>query len=94
MDELEGKFHFNTAGNSEIRFLWLKLAIANHYDPALPSLDQFLTSQGRRKFVVPLFTDLMGQGDWGRPIAQRIYAKARPGYHPVTVNSADEIVLK
>ncbi len=94
MDELEGHFHFNEAGNSEIRFLWLRLAIANRYDPALPSLEQFLTSQGRRKFVVPLFTDLMAQGDWGRPVAQRIYAKARPGYHPVTASSADEVVLK
>lgn len=92
LDELEGQFHLNEAGNSEIRFLWLKLAIANRYDPAVPSLEQFLTSQGRRKFVAPLFTDLMAQGDWGQPIARRIYAKARPGYHPVTTNTVDEIV--
>jgi aminopeptidase N len=92
LDELERTFHFNEAGNSEIRFLWLKLAIAGHYDPAVPSLEQFLLSQGRRKFVAPLFTDLMAQGDWGRPIARRIYAQARPGYHPVTANTVDTIV--
>lgn len=92
LDELEGQFHLNEAGNSEIRFLWLKLAIANRYDPAVPSLEQFLTSQGRRKFVAPLFTDLMAQGDWGQPIARRIYARARPGYHPVTTSTVDEIV--
>jgi leukotriene-A4 hydrolase len=92
LDELEAQFHLNEAGNSEIRFLWLKLAIANRYDPAVPSLEQFLTSQGRRKFVAPLFTDLMAQGDWGQSIARRIYAKARSGYHPVTTNTVDEIV--
>jgi hypothetical protein len=35
---------------------------------------------------------LMGQGEWGRPIAQRIYATTRPGYHSVTVGSVDKVV--
>ena len=34
----------------------------------------------------------MAQGDWGRPIARRIYAKARPGYHPVTSAAVDKVV--
>jgi aminopeptidase N len=92
LDELERTFHFSETGNSEIRFLWLRLAIANRYDPALPSLEQFLSSQGRRKFVAPLFTDLMAQGDWGQPIARRIYAKTRAGYHPVTAVAVDAVV--
>ena len=32
----------------------------------------------------------MGEGDWGRPIARRIYARARPGYHSVTTGTVDE----
>ncbi len=47
---------------------------------------------GRRKFVLPLFQALIDQGDWGRPIATRIYARARPGYHPVTTGSVDRIM--
>jgi hypothetical protein len=47
---------------------------------------------GRRKFVVPLFEDLMAQGDWGGPIARRIYARTRPGYHPVTAAAVDKVV--
>jgi len=92
LDELERQFHLNEAGNAEIKFLWLRLAIANRYDPAVPALEQFLVSQGRRKFVLPLFQDLWAQGDWGRPIARRIYERARPGYHSVTVNSVDAVV--
>jgi leukotriene-A4 hydrolase len=34
----------------------------------------------------------MAQGEWGRAHAQRIYRIARPGYHPVTSGSVDEIV--
>ena len=78
--------------NSEVRYAWLHLAVANRYQPAVANLEDFLTSMGRRKFVLPLFTDLMAQGAWGRPIAERIYARARPGYHSVTTGSVDKVV--
>jgi hypothetical protein len=54
--------------------------------------ERFLTTMGRRKFVLPLFTTLWGEGDWGRAHARRIYAQARPGYHPVTTGSVDALV--
>ena len=78
--------------NSEVRFAWLHLAVANRYAPAVPNLEDFLNSMGRRKFVLPLFKDLMAQGPWGKSLATRIYASARPGYHSVTVGSVDKVV--
>ena len=89
---LDEAFHWSSTGNSEIRFAWLELAIANHYAPAEGSAEQFLTSQGRRKFVAPLFAELMKQEGWGPVLAKRIYAEARPGYHPLTVGTVDKIV--
>jgi aminopeptidase N len=89
---LDKAFGLSAQGNSEIRFVWLELAVANRYEPALPSLEAFLTDQGRRKFVAPLFKDLMAQGDWGQPIAKRLYAKTRPLYHAVTRQTVDGIV--
>jgi aminopeptidase N len=89
---LDKAFDLSAQGNSEIRFVWLELAVANRYDPAVPSLEAFLTDQGRRKFVAPLFKDLMAQGDWGQPIAKRLYAKTRPLYHAVTRQTVDTIV--
>ena len=71
---------------------WLMIAVRHRYEPALPSLERFLTTQGRRKFVRPLFTALMEQGEWGQAHARRIYRLARPGYHPVTSGSVDAIV--
>ncbi|TMJ11755.1 MAG: M1 family metallopeptidase [Alphaproteobacteria bacterium] len=90
LDTLDRAFRLSQSGNSEVLFAWLKLAIPNHYDPAVPAVEHFLTTQGRRKFVLPLFKALLAEGDWGRPLAQRIYAKARPTYHPVTSSSVDE----
>ena len=90
--DLDRAFGLSRQGNSEILFGWLMMAVRNRYEPALPALEQFLVGQGRRKFVRPLFAALMEQGEWGQGHARRIYAKARPGYHPVTSSSVDAIV--
>jgi len=90
--DLDRAFGLSRQGNSEILFAWLQLAVRNRYQPAVPALEQFLTSQGRRKFVRPLFAELMAQGEWGQSLARSIYARARPGYHPVTSGSVDAIV--
>ena len=93
LDALERGFGLNTIGNNEVRFAWLDLAIANRYDPAVASIDQFVTSQGRRKFVRPLIEALAEDKTWGRPIAARLYAKARPLYHPITTRDLDKLGL-
>jgi hypothetical protein len=92
LDALDLAFHLSQTRNSEVLFGWLKLALANRYDPAVPAAERFLTSQGRRKFVQPLFETLLAQDGWGRPIAQRIYAKARPTWHPVTGDAIDKLM--
>jgi aminopeptidase N len=84
-------FGLSASGNSEVLFAWLEVAIRNEYEPALPAVERFLTSQGRRKFVRPLYAALAAT-DWGRPHAERIYRQARPTYHSVTANSVDAIL--
>src|SRR5690606_13591448 len=83
MTALDRAFGFTESGNSEILYAWLRSAIRNHYAPALPALERFLTTQGRRKFIAPLFEDLVAT-DWGAPLARETYARARPTYHSVT----------
>ena len=88
---LDSAFGFTDTGNSEVLFAWLRLAIRHRYEPAMPALERFLTTQGRRKFVAPLYTELMNTS-WGRPVARRIYAAARPGYHAVATRTIDAVV--
>lgn len=89
---LDSGLGLSASGNAEVLFAWLMVAIENRYEPALPALETFLTTMGRRKFVAPLFAALMEEGDWGQPIARRIYARARPGYHSVTTGTVDASV--
>ncbi len=88
---LDARYELSTSGNSEILFAWLRVTVARQYEPAVPALERFLTSQGRRKFLRPLYEDLM-QTPWGQPIARRIYQQARGSYHSVSAQTLDTIV--
>ncbi len=90
--ELERALSLNATGNAEVLFDWLALAIANRFEPAMPAVEDFLTRQGRGKFVRPLYSGLMAQADWGIAHARRIYARARAGYHPIVQGGVDRIV--
>ena len=59
----------------------------------MPALERFLKSQGRGKFVRPLIQALAKDAAWGRPIAARVYAEARPMYHPIVTRDLDELGL-
>lgn len=88
---LDKIFNFTNEGNSEIAFQWLMMSIRNNYAAAYPRLKEFLIGIGRRKFVRPLFDELAKTPE-GKKRAAQIYAKARPGYHPITQSSVDAIL--
>jgi leukotriene-A4 hydrolase len=89
---LDRALGLSTTGNNEVRFLWLRLALGNKYDPAIPQAQQFLSSVGRNKFVAPLYRAMMDQGAWGSAIARPLYESARSSYHAFTRGNVDEIV--
>ena len=77
--------------NSEILCQWLELSIRSGYPVADASLEKFLTSVGRRKFLKPLY-EALAETPEGKEKARRIYAKARPGYHSVATGTIDEML--
>ncbi len=60
------------------------------YEAAYPRLEEFLTSQGRRKFLTPLYQALIDSGQEER--ARQIYANGRPLYHAISRRTLDEIL--
>ena len=91
MTELDERFHLTSSGNSEILFQWLLLSLQTKYETAYPRLEEFLTSLGRRKFLVPLYKELVKTPE-GKERALAIYRKARPGYHPIAVGTLDPLL--
>ena len=87
--ELDAAFNLTGESNAEILCEWLLVAIRSDYAAADTALKRFLTTVGRRKFLRPLYAEL-AESDAGNAKALAIYAEARPGYHPTTVQIFDE----
>lgn len=89
--ELDQAFGFTRSGNSEILSAWLVLTIRDGHAPAAARLEEFLLTVGRRKFLEPLYKELV-KTEAGRERARRIYERARPRYHAVSSGTLDEVV--
>jgi hypothetical protein len=53
----------------------------------------FLEKIGRRKLIVPTYEALMLTQE-GLAFAKDVFAKAKPGYHPITTTAVDNILSK
>ena len=91
MDDLDATYKFTTSGNSEILAAWLEQCVKNDYSKAYGKLDEFLTTVGRRKFLMPLYQEMIAT-EKGRALALKIYGHARPNYHSVSVRSLDDLL--
>jgi leukotriene-A4 hydrolase len=89
--DLDKAFGLSKSPNAEIAHSWFMLVIANDYRPSFPRLEEYLKTVGRRKLVAPLYEALMKTPS-GTEVAKRVFAKARPGYHPDTVKAIEAIV--
>ena len=93
LTELDAAFQFTASGNAEILAQWFQHTIRAGYQPAATALASFLTTVGRRKFLVPLYKGLI-RTEAGRAEARRIYRLARPNYHAVATSTFDEMIGK
>lgn len=91
MSALDKEFKFTQSGNSEVQSAWYTLAIRNKYTHANPYIEKFLTEVGRRKFLRPLYGEMVKTPE-GKEWAKRIYVKARANYHPVSYTTIDELL--
>ena len=91
MKELDAAFHFTETGNAELAFLWLQLSIRHTYAPANARLRAYLIGIGRRKLILPLYSEL-AKTPVGKVRALEIYKQARPGYHPLAQGSIDLVL--
>ncbi|TDH26423.1 M1 family peptidase [Segetibacter sp. 3557_3] len=88
---LDKAFAFTNSGNAEIQTAWYVVAIKHGYRAAYPAIEKFLTRVGRRKFLVPIYTELIKTAE-GKTWAKEVYKRARPNYHPVAYNTIDALL--
>lgn len=89
--KLDASFQLTQSTNSEVQAAWYERAIRSNYTEAQPAIRAFLTSVGRRKFLMPLYRAMKETDGW-METANSIYAEARPTYHLISVMSVDELL--
>ena len=88
---LDREFRLAQHGNAYVSMSWFRITIRHGYEAANPAIEKFLLRVGRMRFLNPLYRELAKTAS-GREFAQKVYAKARAGYHPIAQGSVDRIL--
>lgn len=91
LKDLDQQFTLSGIKNSEIADEWYRLCIASAYAEAYPAMEHFLRRVGRKKFLEPLYSELMKTPE-GRERAKTIFAGCRRNYHPLTALKIEQIL--
>ena len=91
LKQLDEAYHFTGTPNGEIAQRWYPLAERSGYADARPEMGKFLQRVGRRKLIMPTYNALVGTTG-GLAFAQQVFVKAKPGYHPITTGSVQEVI--
>ncbi|AXG70639.1 aminopeptidase N [Kordia sp. SMS9] len=91
-EKLDEACNFSTATNSYIAMVWFEQAINHDYhgNNVDQLMEDFLMKVGRRWYVSTIYKAFKNNNRLED--AKRIYAKARPNYHSVTVNTIDDML--
>ena len=83
----------STSINGEIAMRWYPLAIRSGYEQANEGAAAFIERVGRRKLILPIYAELLKTPE-GLAFAKEVFARAKPGYHPITTASVEGMIAK
>ena len=93
MQQLDAAWHLTGTPNAEIGMRWYSHAIAAGDKAVWPAAAEHMTRIGRMYLTVPLYKALVGTPG-GLAYAEQVYAKAKPGYHPLTQQVVEDLIAK
>ncbi|GCC26802.1 hypothetical protein chiPu_0005222, partial [Chiloscyllium punctatum] len=79
------------AKNAELRFRWVQIVIKNNYEDAFDELQNFLHSQGKQKYTVPVYRVMWSQNEKTRKLAQEVFAATSKQLHKNVQNYVKKI---
>ncbi len=91
MLELERALPHGRDLNPVVGAAWYTLVARSGYPAAAKPLEKFLLEVGRGSLLVPLYRAMQGTPA-ETEVARRVFARARPGYHPQVAAAVDAIV--
>lgn len=82
LQKLDSVYSLTSSQNSEIMFRWQSVCLKCGVEWIVPHVVRFITSQGRMKFVRPLYRALAATSG-GREIAVDTFVASNKIYHPI-----------
>ena len=77
-------------GGEHVQGVWLAVGVLSGFGHAIAD---FLKRIGRRKLILPTY-DALAASSEGREFARKIFAEAKPGYHPITTAAVEAALSK
>ncbi len=91
LKQLDEAYKLTGTPNGEIAQRWYPLAERSGYADARGEMGKFLERVGRRKLIMPTYKALVAT-EGGLAFARQVFAKAKPGYHPITTGSVQDAI--
>jgi aminopeptidase N len=91
MADLDAKYGLTQRRNRELTMRWFLAGIRANYAPSRDALRAHLIEIGRRKLMMPLWTELAKTPE-NKAWAKQVYETARAGLHPIAQNSVDGVL--
>ena len=90
VQKLDAAYDLSKYTNSEIRFGWQILALKNKYEPVKSQVVDFITIQGRMKFVRPLYRELF---KFDPELAVKTFKEHKGFYHAIARKMIEKDLL-
>ncbi|MFC5742498.1 M1 family metallopeptidase [Dyella tabacisoli] len=91
--QIDAAWHLTGTPNAEIGMRWYSHAIAAGDKDVWPAAAEHMTRIGRLYLTTPLYKAFV-KTPAGLAYAEQVYAKAKPGYHPMTQAAVEGIIAK
>eukprot|EP00993_Chasmostoma_nieuportense_P005751 NODE_636_length_1991_cov_12.186695_g589_i0.p1 GENE.NODE_636_length_1991_cov_12.186695_g589_i0~~NODE_636_length_1991_cov_12.186695_g589_i0.p1 ORF type:complete len:631 (-),score=194.54 NODE_636_length_1991_cov_12.186695_g589_i0:97-1929(-) len=82
LTNLDATHHFSATRNAELKFCWCLLCIRCEMEAILPVVVDFLSTQGRMKFIRPTFRALHAS-QMGKTLAVKVFREKQTTYHSI-----------
>jgi aminopeptidase N len=93
MQQLDAAWHLTGTPNAEIGMRWYSHAIAAGDKSVWTAAAEHMTRIGRLYLTTPLYRAFVKTPE-GLAYAEQVFAKAKPGYHPLTQQVVEGIITK
>ena len=84
LEKMQELYDLDSRANSEIRFRWLRVGLAARWEHQLQPALEFVTEQGRMKFIRPIYRDLYSWEE-ARSKAIATYERNKPNMMHVAI---------